>query len=269
MGTAAVELVAVSKSFVQGHRLGLRAPIRRGTGVCPILESISFQVPRGAVTVLLGPSGVGKSTLLKLIAGLEEPTSGVIRYAPDIEPKRDIRLVFQEPNLLPWLTVEENVVLGQRFAVNRGRVAAGGVTALLARTGLRDVAHAFPSTLSGGQAQRANLARALATAPRVLLLDEPFAALDPLTRRDAQDWLRELVRELALTAVLVTHDLDEALYLGDLLILLGGQPARVSGQWWVGLHDDVGHLRREVLEGYRLANGYEGRPSWAVAGGER
>ncbi len=167
------------------------------------------------------------------------------------------------------MTVAENVALGLRFAVNRVKGERDRVERLLARTGLQDLAHATPSTLSGGQAQRVNLARALATAPQVLLLDEPFAALDPLARRDAQLWLLELVRDLALTAVLVTHDLEEALLVGDQLLVLGGQPARVIGQWWVRQYaPDT--LRRLVLEAYRVARGEHALATAALAGeGER
>ncbi|MCS7051252.1 MAG: ATP-binding cassette domain-containing protein, partial [Thermomicrobium sp.] len=198
MGTPAVALVDVTKVYGHGRRHRV------------VLDGVSLAVEEGTITVLLGPSGVGKSTVLRLMAGVETPTRGTVRYGPGIVPLRDVRLVFQEPNLLPWLTVAENVALGLRFGINRGRVKPAVVSDLLARTGLEEVVDAFPATLSGGQAQRANLVRALATAPRLVLLDEPFAALDPPTRRAAQRWLRELVRDLGLTAVLVTHDLDEA-----------------------------------------------------------
>ncbi|MCX2728245.1 ATP-binding cassette domain-containing protein [Thermomicrobium sp. 4228-Ro] len=239
MGTPAVELVGVTK--VYGHGRRARA----------VLEGVSFAVPAGAVTVVLGPSGVGKSTVLRILAGLESPTQGTVRYREDLDPRRDVRLVFQEPSLLPWLTVAENIRLGLRFAANRGRVDADIVDQLLERTGLSELADAYPDALSGGQAQRVNLARALATLPRLLLLDEPFAALDPLARQGAQQWLRELVRDLALTAVLVTHDLDEALSLGDQLVLLGGRPAKVIGQWWVAEHA-LDTLRQLALEGYAV-----------------
>jgi len=237
VGTAAVELLGVTK--VYGHGRHLQA----------VLEDVSFAVPAGAVTVLLGPSGVGKSTVLRILAGLEPPTRGTVRYRDDIDPQRDVRIVFQEPSLLPWLTVAENVRLGLRFRVNRDRVDSDLVDVLLERAGLSDVGDAMPDALSGGQAQRVNLVRALATTPRLLLLDEPFAALDPLTRRSAQQWLRELVRDLALTAVLVTHDLDEAISLGDQLVLLGGRPASVIGQWHAAQQAPEA-LRQALLAGY-------------------
>ena len=242
MGTAAIELVDVTKTYGHGRRAHT------------VLAGVSCAIPLGAVTVLLGPSGAGKSTLLRLMAGLEAPSSGIVRYGTGIEPRRDVRLVFQEPNLLPWLTVAENVMLGLRFSLNRGRADPGLVADLLDRLGVSDLAEAYPETLSGGQAQRVNLARALATRPRLVLLDEPFAALDPLTRGESQRWLRELVSELGLTAVLVTHDLEEALAVGDQLILLGGRPASVVGWWQVAEHAPD-ELRRALLNGYGMVEG--------------
>uniref|UniRef100_A0A7C5RRS5 ATP-binding cassette domain-containing protein n=1 Tax=Thermomicrobium roseum TaxID=500 RepID=A0A7C5RRS5_THERO len=253
MGAAAVTLIDVTK--VYGHRRRQRV----------VLGGLSLTVPVGAVTVLLGPSGIGKSTVLRILAGLEAPTSGEVQYGAGLIPRRDIRLVFQEPSLLPWLTVADNVALGLRFRVNRERVDPSVVEQLLERSGLRDLASALPSMLSGGQAQRVNLVRALATAPALLLLDEPFAALDPPTRRNSQQWLRELVRDVGVTAVLVTHDLDEALTVGDQLLLLGGQPARVIGQWWVSEHE-AAELRRNVLEGYGVAETADAVPRLAFAG---
>ncbi|MDE2591960.1 MAG: ATP-binding cassette domain-containing protein [Actinomycetales bacterium] len=201
--------------------------IRRGVGknARKIIDGLDLEVRRGEVLVIVGGSGVGKTTLLHALAGLTTPDSGSIDIASS-------GLVFQQPLLLPWLSVRQNVKLGFRFKANRGRISGGrraidaAVNSLLTRLGIAQLADRKPSELSGGQAQRVAIARTIVASPEILLLDEPFSALDAATRSNLQQWLLELRQELSLTIVLVTHDIDEAITLGDRIVLLGepGQP---------------------------------------------
>lgn len=201
--------------------------IRRGSGKNSrkVIDNLDLQVQRGEVLVIVGGSGVGKTTLLHALAGLGKVDGGAIEIASS-------GLVFQQPLLLPWLTVRQNVKLGFKFKANRAKVSGGkrvlndDVDALLAKLGIAQLADRKPSELSGGQAQRVAIARTIITKPDVLLLDEPFSALDAATRANLQQWLLGLRDTLALTIVLVTHDIDEAITLGDRIVLLGepGQP---------------------------------------------
>jgi sulfate transport system ATP-binding protein/sulfonate transport system ATP-binding protein len=196
-----------------------------------VLEGLDLEVERGEFLVLVGPSGSGKSTLLRALAGLEHLDAGRIERPADADTDRPaIGVVFQQPLLMPWLTVRQNIHFGGRYRFNRERFDVAAADALLERFGLAAVADARPDQLSGGQAQRAAVARAVAVRPRMLLLDEPFSALDPATRNALQDWLRDLVAQLGLTVVLVTHDVDEALYLGDRIALLDGS-GQVAAEW--------------------------------------
>jgi NitT/TauT family transport system ATP-binding protein len=194
----------------------------------PVLDAIDLAVGPGEFIALLGPSGCGKSTLLRLIAGLERPRSGLIVMdgqevdAPD--PSRI--LVFQDPTLYPWRTVRQNVALGLEA---RGllRTQRGRVDDVLRQVGLDGFDRAFPHQLSGGMAQRAALARALVNEPSVLLMDEPLANLDSLTRIAMQTELMSLWQRERFTAFLVTHDVEEALYLAERVLVLSERPARV------------------------------------------
>ncbi|MDR1507498.1 MAG: ABC transporter ATP-binding protein [Treponema sp.] len=184
-------------------------------GEVEILHNLDFELEEGGFVCVIGRSGCGKSTLLRLVSGIEKPRGGEIRA------DRRIAVCFQEPRLIPWLGVEKNVRLGMKGDRKKLRKDA---LAALRDVGLEEKALAWPQTLSGGQAQRVSLARALIRRPRLLLLDEPFGALDAITRREMQDLLAMLVREHALSVVMVTHDTDEARRLaGRIFSLEGGK----------------------------------------------
>jgi len=189
-----------------------------GADAVRVLADVDLHVASGEIVALLGPSGCGKSTLLRLIAGLEQSTTGVVSVddAPVTGIDAHCSVVFQEPRLLPWRTISSNVRLGAR-----GGQGADEIDEWLRLVGLDGFGTHLPKEVSGGMAQRAALARALIGHPGVLLLDEPFAALDALTRMQMQDLLVDVTRQLGTTVLLVTHDVDEALYLADRVIVLG------------------------------------------------
>jgi len=191
------------------------------------LGPLNFTLDRERVLTVIGPSGCGKSTLLRLIAGLEVPTRGSIHLdgAAVTEPRSDIGVAFQDPRLMPWLSVRHNVGLGLWRWHAAERTAA--VDAALAKVSLSKFADALPKQLSGGMAQRVGLARALVARPRLLLLDEPFAALDPLTRIKMQDHLLDIVGSEVPNVLLITHDIEEAIALSDRIVVLEGPPARI------------------------------------------
>ncbi|MDR3467727.1 MAG: ABC transporter ATP-binding protein [Xanthobacteraceae bacterium] len=191
------------------------------------LDGITMQITLGEIVAIIGGSGCGKSTLLRAICGLDRATSGTIALdgIAITAPHEKIGMVFQEPRLLPWLTVEGNVGFGlddDAAAPRRDKVRHA-----LARVGLADKARAWPRELSGGQAQRVAIARALVPRPEVLLLDEPFSALDAFTRADLQDHLLALWEETRPTLLLVTHDVDEAVVLADRVIVMRPRPGRL------------------------------------------
>ncbi len=191
------------------------------------LEAVSLQIEPGDFVALLGPSGCGKSTLLRLIAGLEQPSSGRIIW--DSAPG-DIGFVFQDATLLPWATAVENVRLPLRL---RGRDAAQSraqATAALARVGLAGFEQARPRQLSGGMRMRVSLARSLVGAPELLLMDEPFAALDEFTRHALQEDLRRLWASAGCSIVFVTHSIYEAAYLARRIVVMSPRPGRIAGE---------------------------------------
>lgn len=218
------------------------------------LDSIELSVAAGRIVAVIGGSGCGKSTLLRLVAGLERPTSGRVLVAGEVvtRPTRHVGVVFQEPRLMPWLTVAENVAFGLS---DLGRQEKNQLALdLLDRVGLDRFAETLPKRLSGGMAQRVALARALVGNPEVLLLDEPFSALDALTRADLQQHLLDLWTVDRRTILLVTHDIDEALKLADSIVVLAGQPGRVVDSVDVGEHrprdltdPHTATIRRRVL----------------------
>ncbi|MBW8484517.1 ABC transporter ATP-binding protein [Actinomadura parmotrematis] len=216
MVTAAVEATALT------HRFAL------GRDRLTVLDGVDLAVAPGEFVAVVGPSGSGKSTLLRLLAGLDRPTRGrlTVDGAPLAGPDPSRALVFQDPTLFPWRTVRGNVEIGPR-ATGRLRERRDDVAAALELVGLTDFADAYPSQLSGGMAQRAALARALVNRPELLLLDEPLGALDALTRLAMQKELLNLWEARGFTAVLVTHDVDEALRLADRVLVLSARPGRV------------------------------------------
>ena len=192
------------------------------------LDGISIDVAPGEILGVVGGSGCGKSTLLRLISGLEVPTRGqvVLNGQKVTGPRDEIGFVFQEPRLMPWLSIRDNVAFGIRHLPRDEREAR--TSEVLARVGLQDFAKAWPRELSGGMAQRVALARALVGRPSVLLLDEPFSALDVLTRYDLQDHVLDLWAYDRPTLILVTHDIEEALVLSDRIVVMQPRPGRVS-----------------------------------------
>ncbi len=186
-----------------------------------VLRDLNLDVTPGEIIAIVGPSGCGKSTLLRLIGGLDSPTAGSITLDGQTIRAHDdsTAIAFQEPRLLPWRPIAQNVALGLPRGV-RGRQAKERVAELLDLVGLTHAADQRPREVSGGMAQRASLARALARSPRVLLLDEPFGALDALTRLKMQDLLLDIHRSQPTTVILVTHDVEEALYLADRVLML-------------------------------------------------
>jgi sulfonate transport system ATP-binding protein len=194
------------------------------------LERVSVNVAPGEIVAIVGGSGCGKSTLLRVVSGLDRPTRGVVSLdgVQFSTPQEKIGIVFQEPRLLPWLTVADNVGFG---LADRPRVEREErVAAQLARVGLADKANAWPRELSGGQAQRVALARALVLRPEVLLLDEPFSALDAFTRVDLQDHLLDLWADTKPTLIVVTHDVEEAIVLADRVMVMRPRPGRLMDE---------------------------------------
>ncbi|MGK5681369.1 ABC transporter ATP-binding protein [Actinoplanes sp. URMC 104] len=195
---------------------------------------IGLTVPEGEFLVLVGASGCGKSTLLRLIAGFEEPTFGTVRAAGEQPvPGRGAGLVFQQPRLFPWRSVGGNVAMALKYAGQQ--VTPARVDELLARVGLHDVARRRTWQISGGQQQRVAIARALAVDNPLLLLDEPFAALDALTRERLQEDLRQVSHETGRTCVFVTHSVDEAVFLGSRVVVLTPRPGRIALDLPIGL----------------------------------
>lgn len=201
------------------------------------LQDVTLEIAAGEFVTLVGASGCGKSTLLRLIAGLDEHTSGEIESGgvPIRGPGADRAMVFQNYSLFPWLTVLRNIKFARKLAAGkRDRTAAGveeasaRADALLRVMGLAGVSQAYPSQLSGGMQQRVAIARALMTRPHILLMDEPFGALDAQTREVMHDLILHVCRLEGCTVVFVTHDVDEAIYLGDRVVLMAPRPGRID-----------------------------------------
>jgi len=243
---AAARIDTMKLSFQQVHKQ---------FGDLPVVDGFDKEIASGELVALVGPSGCGKSTLLHMVAGLEPATRGrLLADGKPIEgPDPSRTLVFQEHALYPWLTLRDNVALALEFQGKRRAEARERAVQWLARVGLAGFEQYYPHQVSGGMRQRAALARAFVANPQTLLLDEPFGALDALTRLSLQDVLRELIVQEKPTVLLVTHDVDEALYLADRIIVFSPRPARVLREFVLGRrgksHDLSGLAaeKREIL----------------------
>jgi NitT/TauT family transport system ATP-binding protein len=221
-GVPEIEIAGVTKQYGNAHA---------------VLESINLVVAKQEFISIIGPSGCGKSTILKLIAGLANPTSGTIRVdgMTPLNARETISFVFQDATLLPWRTVKQNIGLGLELEHAPNARREKEIAALLDLVGLKNVARAYPRELSGGMKMRVSIARALATNPRVMLLDEPFAALDEMSRDRLNEEILRLRAEQNWTAVFVTHSVSEAVFLSDRIVVLAPNPGRIHAQVQVEL----------------------------------
>jgi NitT/TauT family transport system ATP-binding protein len=216
--------------------VGLSLPVRGGTR--DILRGLSFALGAGEILSIVGASGTGKTSLLRVIGGLTAQTAGTVRFcgAPVSGPPEGVAFVFQDYSnaLLQWRTVAGNVRLGIGAAV-RGKAREARIDEALALVGLARNRDDYPWQLSGGMQQRVQLARALARKPSVLLMDEPFASLDAMTKAGLQDELLRVREETGASIIFITHDIEEAIYIGDRVALLGGSPGRIEKTFEVAL----------------------------------
>jgi ABC-type nitrate/sulfonate/bicarbonate transport system ATPase subunit len=244
---SSLRVVEVSKHFVAADE---------SAGTTHALDSVTLSIAAGELVSLVGPSGCGKSTLLRLIAGLSAPDSGELWVGAEqiTAPSAERGLVFQDPNLFPWLTVQRNIQAG---LVARGLLhqKRHEVDEFMRLVGLESFARAYPHHLSGGMAQRVALARALINHPKVLLLDEPLGALDAFTRMRMQDEVLRLWEARGTTMLLVTHDIDEAIYMSDRIVIMTPRPGRIERTIEINLErprqrnsPEFLRLRSEILE---------------------
>jgi ABC-type nitrate/sulfonate/bicarbonate transport system ATPase subunit len=249
-------------SALRVHEVSKAFPVPDSPGESRLaLDHTSFSVAAGELVSLIGPSGCGKSTLLRLIAGLDFPDAGELLVGEEkiVEPSAERGLVFQDPNLFPWLTVRRNIEAG---LVARGllREKQDEAHEFMRLVGLEAFANSYPHHLSGGMSQRVALARALINHPKVLLLDEPLGALDAFTRMRMQDEVLRLWENRRTTMLLVTHDIDEAIYMSDRILIMTPAPGRIDRKIEIDLarprdrtSESFLRLRSEILEHLHLA----------------
>lgn len=212
------------------------------------LQNINLDIKRGEFISIIGSSGCGKSTLLRIIAGLETEYEGniTINDKPILSPSRDKGVIFQDHRLLPWLTVAENI----EFSLREGQLDKEDlIKEHIDLVGLKGFENVYPSQLSGGMAQRASIARALANKPEVLLLDEPFGALDAMTKINMQEELLKIWEKEKITMIIVTHDIDEAVYLGDRVVVMSSRPGKIKRIE----NTDLGHYRLRTSPNFTKA----------------
>ena len=201
-------------------------------GVIPVFEGLNIVIEKGEFVTLVGVSGVGKSTLLRVIADLIPAFKGSVKVdAPHDSTRRAIAMVFQASNLMPWRRVKDNITLGLEGIEVSDEIKSERVRWTLDLVGLGEYANRWPYQLSGGQQQRIGIARALAVDPDILLMDEPFGALDAITRTALQDELLRIWKETGKSILFVTHDIEEAIFLGDRVLLLGDKPAHIVNEY--------------------------------------
>ena len=237
-------------------------------GAQAVLEGIDLSIGRGEFVCVLGPSGCGKTTLLRVLAGLYQPTAGNVACRGEMmtRPRQDIAIIFQDYGraLLPWRTAHGNVALALEAMGVRRELRDSRISALLAKVGLAGQDKKYPSEMSGGMQQRLQIARCLAQDPKVLLMDEPFGALDAMTRQGLQDEILSIVAATGATAFFVTHDIEEAVYLGDRVIGLLPHPGRIGIDLRIDLpkprdqlttreHPEFLRLRRELFDFIKAA----------------
>jgi NitT/TauT family transport system ATP-binding protein len=267
-----VTVERTASSQASGVAVSLRSVTKVYDNGVMALGPLDLEVGKGEFVSLLGPSGCGKSTALRLIAGLNAPTSGgvgVSRHEGQLRADPGIGFVFQEPTLMPWTNVAENVRLPLKLAHAPAAEADARVEQALARVGLSDFAGAFPRELSGGMKMRVSLARALVTDPDILLMDEPFAALDEITRFRLNNDLLSLWRDLRKTVVFVTHSVFESVYLSQRVIVMTARPGRIHAEFRIDTSEPRGEEFRTSADyaGYcrmvssALLPSYSGQPA--------